>query len=197
MISINEEIDNYFGQLINALNFFNKESMNKFLELLLDVYDRGASVFIFGNGGSGANASHFAGDFTKGIFGETKSSFRVICLNDNLAAFSAIANDISYQEVFSEQLKNFVRRGDLVIGISVSGNSINIIRAIEYAKTAGAKTVAFCGFDGGRIKAAVDLALHVNLNNMEVSEDIHLAIIHCVKRLVIAALRNKRASASS
>ena len=100
----------------------------------------------------------------------------------------AVANDISYEEIFVEQLKNFVKEGDVVIGISGSGNSMNVVKALEYGLSVGAQTVAICGFNGGKIKEIADLVVHVAIDDMEVSEDLHLVILHCVKRVIMQAL---------
>lgn len=114
-----------------------------------------------------------------------------MCLNDNTPAMMAIANDISYDDIFVEQLKNFLRKDDVVIGISGSGNSINVLKAIEYANATGAKTVAICGYKGGKIKDIASLAVHAEINDMEISEDIHnLVITHCVKRILTNKLNN-------
>ena len=105
----------------------------------------------------------------------------------------AIANDISYDDIFVEQLKNFLREGDLVIGISGSGNSLNVVKALEYARGKGAKTVAICGYAGGKIKEIADLSVHAEVQDMEVSEDIHnLVMVHCVKQMLTKELKNNK-----
>lgn len=184
MKSIEPKIDRYFGMITDTLNGINKKNIAEFIDLLLETYNNNGTIFIFGNGGSGTNASHFCGDFVKGVSYGMDKRFKVICLNDNVPSLTAIANDISYEDIFVEQLKNFVKKEDLVIGISGSGNSVNVIKAIEYANSIGAKTIALCGFDGGRVKKLSTLAIHANINNMEISEDIHLIIIHCVKSIM-------------
>ena len=167
------------------------EHIDQFVHLLLDTYHNERTIFVFGNGGSAATASHFCGDLIKGVSYGLKKRFRAVCLSDNLPALMAIANDISYDDIFVEQLKNFLKKEDLVIGISGSGNSANVIKALEYAKDNGAKTIAICGYKGGKIKEIADLAIHANINDMEVSEDIHhLILTHCVKRLITKKLNN-------
>jgi len=161
--------------------------------MLLDVYNREGTIFIFGNGGSGATASHFSGDLIKGVSYNLDKKFKVICLNDNIPALMAIANDISFSDIFLEQLKNFVKKDDLVIGLSGSGNSMNVVKALDFAKKAGAKTAAFCGFDGGKIKGIADVSIQAEIDNMEVSEDIHLIIFHCVKSLLVEKLKKQPA----
>lgn len=181
-------IDEYFRKVSSTLDGLDRETLERFVDLILHCYERDGTLFVFGNGGSGANASHFCGDFVKGLSYASKKRFRVICLNDNMPALMAVANDISYDDIFVEQLKNFVKEGDVVIGISGSGNSPNVVRTLEYAHSVGAKTVALCGFDGGKIKQISDIALHADIMDMEVSEDIHLVITHCVKRMIMQRL---------
>jgi len=185
------EISQYLNRVIDAINHLDRESISKFIDVVLETYNRNGTIFIFGNGGSGATASHFAGDFIKGVSFGLDKRFKVICLNDNIPGLAAIANDISYDDIFIEQLKNFVKEGDLVIGVSGSGNSVNIIKAIEYAKKINAKTVALCGFDGGKIKEISDLAVCANINDMEISEDIHMIATHCIKQVIMDLLSKK------
>jgi len=183
------EVNEYFELVSGTLDGLDKKSISGFVEVLLEAYNRESTIFIFGNGGSGGNASHICGDFVKdGSYGLEKR-FKFICLNDNNPAMMAIANDISYDDIFVEQLKNFVKKGDVVIGISGSGNSMNVVKALEYAKGCGATAVAFCGFDGGKIKKIANLSLHAQIDNMEVVEDIHLIIGHCVKSIIINILK--------
>ncbi|HLD79084.1 MAG TPA: PfkB family carbohydrate kinase [Candidatus Nanoarchaeia archaeon] len=185
------EIDYYFNSVNDTLNNLDKKNIFQFAELLLETYEKDKVIYVFGNGGSAATASHFCGDLVKGVSYGLDKRFRVICLNDNTPAVMAIANDISYDDIFVEQLKNFLRKDDVVIGISGSGNSINVLKAIEYANSAGAKTVAICGYKGGKIKDIASLAVHAEVNDMEISEDIHnLVITHCVKRILTNRLNN-------
>lgn len=187
-IDIATEIETFFGNVIDTLNRFDRHTLVQFIELLMQTYEREGTIFVFGNGGSGNTASHFCGDFIKGVSYGLQKRFKMICLNDNSSALTAIANDISYEDVFVEQLKNFLRPNDMVIGISCSGNSPNVIKALEYANSKGAQTVALCGFDGGKVHTVARLALRADINDMEVSEDIHLIITHCVKQIVIKML---------
>lgn len=188
-IDINSEIDSFFSRVIDTLNRFDRQALVRFIELLMRTHENEGAIFVFGNGGSGNTASHFCGDFIKGVSYGLHKRFKMICLNDNSSALMAIANDISYDDIFIEQLKNFVRPDDLVIGISCSGNSPNVLRALAYANSVGAQTVAFCGFDGGKAQKIAKLSLHADINDMEVSEDIHLVITHCVKQIVIKMLK--------
>jgi len=188
-----EQINEYLKKVIDTLSRIGRKNISEFTEMLLDVYNREGTIFIFGNGGSGATASHFSGDLIKGVSYNLDKKFKVICLNDNIPALMAIANDISFSDIFLEQLKNFVKKDDLVIGLSGSGNSMNVVKALDFAKKAGAKTAAFCGFDGGKIKGIADVSIQAEIDNMEVSEDIHLIIFHCVKSLLVEKLKKQPA----
>jgi D-sedoheptulose 7-phosphate isomerase len=134
------------------------------------------------------------GDFIKGISYQMDKRFRMQCLNDNIPCMMAISNDLAYQEIFIEQLKAFLRHDDVVIGISGSGNSVNVVKALEFAKSQGATTVAFCGFKGGRIKEIADLVIHVPIQDMEVTEDAHIIIFHALKQLIIHRLKGDHSS---
>ena len=178
------QINDYFSLVADTLDRLDRECISRFVDMVLQTCDNDGTIFIFGNGGSAATASHICGDFVKGISHGSRKKLKVICLNDNVPALMAIANDLSYDDIFIEQIKNFLKKEDLVIGISGSGNSRNVVRCIEYANRIGAKTVAFCGFSGGRIKKISSLAVHADVYNMEVAEDIHLIIAHCVKSII-------------
>ena len=136
-----EGINGYLGRLQECIDKLDRKEIEAFMRILLQARDEGRQVFIMGNGGSASTASHFCCDFNKGISYQQDKKFRMICLNDNVATMLAYANDVSYDNVFVEQLKNFLQAGDIVIGISGSGNSKNVLRAIEYAKANDAVTV--------------------------------------------------------
>ena len=191
--SIDEkDINNYFNSVNETLNRLDKSHVNSFVSLLLDAYHNRRNIYVFGNGGSSATASHFCGDLIKGVSYGLDKRFKAICLSDNVSSMMAIANDVSYDDIFVEQLKNFLQKDDLVVGISGSGNSKNVVKALEYAKENGAKTVAICGYKGGKIKEISDLAIHAEVNDMEISEDIHnLVLIHTVKRMLTNELNQK------
>ncbi len=183
-----KKIDDYFGQVGYALGKIDRASMEHFLNLLAETNAKGSMIYLFGNGGSGSTASHFASDLTKDISLHVPKRFKAVCFNDNIPSLLAIANDISYDDVFVEPLKNFLTKEDLVIGISGSGNSTNVVRAFAYATNVGAKTVAICGMNGGEIKGMASLAIHVPIDDMEISEDAHLSLFHCAKRILIERL---------
>ena len=190
MFDMERQIANYFSMVGNTLNRLNYHAIEQVVESLLNTYEKQGTIFTFGNGGSGATASHFCGDLIKGASMGLEKKFRAICLNDNSPALLAFANDVSYDSIFVGQLQNFLKPGDLVIGFSGSGNSRNIVKALLYAKLVGAQTIAFCGFDGGTVKTIADVVMHAPVMDMEVSEDIHLAVAHCVKQALIAKLQS-------
>ncbi len=187
------EVSTYFDSLSKTLGELDKSNVNIFVDQLLETYEQDGVVYVFGNGGSGATASHFCGDLLKGVSYGLNKRFRAVCLNDNTPVLTTIANDISYDDIFVEQLKNFLKPGDLVVGISGSGNSVNVIKALEYSKLQGVKTVAICGYKGGKIKELADMVVHAPVNDMEVTEDIHnLIMAHCVKRLLNKKLNSNK-----
>ncbi len=172
------DIEAYFGKLKVTLDRISRTELNGFLSLLLDAIERDSQVFTFGNGGSHATASHMAVDFNKGLsFGKSKR-FRFICLGDNTPTITAYANDVSYDDIFIEPLKNFLKPRDLVIGISGSGNSPNVIKAIEYANNQGAISLGLTGYDGGVLKKIAHHNVHIPANDMQITEDLHMVLDH-------------------
>ncbi len=141
-----------------------------------------------GNGGSGSTASHFVCDLNKGCCLDLEKKFKVMCLNDNLPSLMAYANDMSYEAVFVEQLKNFFKEGDLVIGISGSGNSENVLQAIRYAGANGGKTAGISGYAGGKLADLVDIPFVARIDDMQKVEDVHMIIVHIIMQAVYAKL---------
>jgi D-sedoheptulose 7-phosphate isomerase len=185
----NSDFNEYFERVSVTLQNIDTNAIIALVQLLLKAKENSNNIFIFGNGGSGATASHVTGDFLKGISYGLDKRFRVQCLNDNISGILAIANDLSYEEIFIEQLKAFLKRDDVVIGISGSGNSMNVVKAMEFAKSAGAKIVAFCGYKGGKIKDIADITIHAPINDMEITEDIHIVIFHAIKQMIMKELK--------
>lgn len=183
------EIDAYCVKLKDTLDKVSKREINHFLTAILNHYENNRYIFIFGNGGSGATASHAVCDFNKGVCLELDKKFKFICLNDNMASVLAYSNDIAYDDIFYMQLKNFCTSGDLVIGISGSGNSTNIIKAIEYARELGANTFTLVGFNGGKLKEIdSDNCIHVPINDMQITEDCHTIILHMLMQILYEKL---------
>ncbi|MCF7900824.1 SIS domain-containing protein [Candidatus Woesearchaeota archaeon] len=150
---------------------------------LKNTLKTGKKIFIAGNGGSASIANHCACDFSKGATSDWKNNFnryKVISLSSNLSYMTAISNDENYTDVFKQQLVNLAEEGDILILISSSGNSPNIINALEYAKEIGMVSIGICGFDGGQLKKSADLIAHVNMNSYEVCEDVHSIFCHYI-----------------
>lgn len=177
-------IDTYFDTLTRALDSLDRREVSDFIQALLDARDAGKQIFVMGNGGSAATASHMVCDFNKGLVSDGKPRFKFICLNDNMPTLMAYANDVSYDDVFLEPLKNFMHPGDLVIGISGSGNSTNVVKAIEWANDNGGKTFSLVGYSGGKLKQVSQRSIHVDIENMQIVEDIHIILNHMVMYIV-------------
>jgi D-sedoheptulose 7-phosphate isomerase len=172
------DISAYFDRLKAAVDRISRDEVNAFLGLLLDALEGGRTVFTMGNGGSAATASHYAADFNKGLSLGKERRFRFLCLSDNIPTLTAYANDLAYEEVFVEQLRNFLEPGDLVIAISGSGNSPNVLKAVEFANLSGAITVGLTGYDGGELRRIARHGVHVPIADMQVTEDLHMVLDH-------------------
>ena len=168
----------YISQLRSALDALDLGKVEQAIEWLRETRDAGRQIFVFGNGGSAATASHFATDMVKGASYNRDKRFRILALTDSLPTISAYANDVSYDCVFLEQLKNFAQPGDLVMGISGSGNSPNVVLALEYANSIGCRTLALTGRDGGKLGPAAQLNIHVPVPHMGRIEDAHMIVCH-------------------
>lgn len=171
--------DAYLGYLTEVLRSIDRNAIGKFAETLLDARERGASIFFIGNGGSASTASHFANDIAVGTNSYAKP-FRAISLTDNQAIITAIGNDFGFDEIFSRQLQLLGKQGDIVVAISASGNSKNLLKAFEYANENGIKTVAITAFSGGAMKEMADEGIHVPTGPKEYgpAEDAHMILDH-------------------
>ena len=178
----------YIELVKSTLDALDAKALESLVDAFHSTYEKGGNIYTMGNGGSGASASHAAGDFLKGASYGLDKRFRMICLNDNLPSMMAIANDIGLESIFVEPLKNFLSSNDLVIGISGSGNSKNVVNAIEYANEQGATTVAMSGFKGGKISQIATIDVHAPVMDMEVTEDVHMVIFNIVKKQMMARL---------
>jgi D-sedoheptulose 7-phosphate isomerase len=179
-----ESAEKYLNQLKKSLSDLDLKEINTIVDILLKAYKDNKQIFIMGNGGSAVLASHFACDLGKGtlknVYDDKEKRFRVISLTDNVALMTAFSNDLNYEYVFSQQLNNLVNEGDVVIGVSASGNSKNIIHAISLAKKSKAITIGFLGFDGGKLKELVDFKIVINNNHYGIIEDAHSALQHMI-----------------
>lgn len=178
----------YIDLVKSTLDALDPKALEALVEAFHTTYEKGGNIYTMGNGGSGASASHAAGDFLKGASYGLDKRFKMICLNDNLPSMMAIANDIGWESIFVEPLKNFLSEDDLVIGISGSGNSKNVVNALEYANAKGATTVAMSGFKGGKISQIATIDVHAPVMDMEVTEDVHMVIFNIVKKQMMARL---------
>lgn len=171
----------YLQYLTEVMKGIDVAEIGRFIQTLLEARERGATVFFIGNGGSAATASHFANDLAIGTNSYDKP-FRVISLTDNQATITAIANDFGYQDIFVRQLRVLGKSGDVLVGISASGNSANIVNAFEFSKSAGIKTIAITAFDGGKMKVIADEGIHVPtaLKEYGPAEDAHMMLDHLV-----------------
>lgn len=186
-----QAINNYFDMLKICIDNLDRSDIISFINLLLKARENGNNIYIMGNGGSASTASHFTCDFNKGLSYKKDIRFKMISLNDNIPTMLAYSNDLGYENVFIEQLKNFLKKDDVVIGISGSGNSKNILNAVEYANHLGAKTVGLTGFDGGKLKNIVDVSIHADINNMQIAEDVHMMICHMLYSVMSPILENE------
>ena len=173
-----QDIKNYYQLVIETINNLNLDEINTAMNAIDAIYEKGGNIYICGNGGSASTASHFTNDFNKGISEYSEKKYKFLCLNDNIPTMLAVANDISYEDIFSFQLDGRINKDDLLIAISGSGNSKNIIKAVDVAHKHGAKVVAISGFKGGKLREMSDFHMHADIENMMVSEDIHMTFCH-------------------
>ena len=178
MRNYQEQIKRYIEMEKEVLDSLSVEDISKVMNVLEDARLKGKRIFICGNGGSASTAAHFECDFNKGVSYDQKVKYDFECLSDNVPMMMAIANDIGYDDIFVVPLKNKLKRGDVVIGISGSGNSENVLRAFQYANDMGAETVAFTGYSGGKLKQLAKYNIHIAVDNMQITEDIHLVLNH-------------------
>lgn len=181
----------YFDYLIEVIKKIDTNAVGQFIETILDARAREANIYFIGNGGSAATASHFANDIAIGTNSYAKP-FRAVSLTDNQAVITAIANDFGYEDIFLRQLQVLGRKGDVLVAISASGNSSNLVKAMEYAQTVGIKTVAITAFDGGKMKKIADEGIHVITEAKEYgpAEDSHMILDHLVGAYLIRLVQN-------
>jgi D-sedoheptulose 7-phosphate isomerase len=187
-----ENVDNYLCRLHAAVDVLPRDRLAELGEVLYRNYRNAQQVFTLGNGGSAATASHMAADLSKNTIGPNMRRFRVVSLNDNQSLLTALANDVGYENVFSEQLKNLIRPGDLLIAISASGNSPNVLKAIRYAQSQCAEVVGILGFEGGEAMRLVDLSIVVPCDHYGIVEDVHLIINHILVDYFVYRLADDR-----
>jgi D-sedoheptulose 7-phosphate isomerase len=188
----------YFEELQQVVLGLSHDAINQIADTLVKANELGRMVYLFGNGGSASLASHLACDLGKGTaYCNGGKRFRVLALTDNLPTLTAWANDSSYEDVFSEQLRNFVQPQDVAFAISGSGNSKNVLNALEVAREVGATTVGISGFQGGKMKALCEICVVVPSDNMQIIEDVHLAMAHSIFRIVYNRISRRTLTATS
>lgn len=173
-----QKLQAYLDQEIKVIQSLDLDTVNSVMNLLEEARLSNRHIFICGNGGSAATASHYCCDFNKGISETQDRKYHFECLNDNVPTMMAVANDISYDEIFRFPLKNKMTPEDIFIGISGSGNSRNVVNAMKYAKSIGGTTIAMVGYSGGLLKEIADYCIHVEIDHMQITEDLHMILDH-------------------
>ena len=186
-MNLSSQVQTYLVELQETVANLPADRIDQVIAVLLECAHFGHKVFICGNGGSASTATHFACDLSKNTIVAGAPPFKVIALNDNMALMTAWANDTDYNNVFAAQLEPLVEPGDVVIGISCSGNSGNVLNALSVARNHGAYTIGFTGDQGGQLKKMVDLCIQVSSPRIEQQEDVHLILEHCI----CAAIRDE------
>jgi len=186
-----EPINRYFIELEQMVQTISLHHLQQVLQLLEETYYRGHRIFIIGNGGSAATASHFALDLAKNTIMPGAPRLKAISLTDHVPLITAWSNDTAYEHIFAEQLANMIEPGDLVIGISASGNSPNVINALQLAKASKASTVGLLGAKGGKIKDIVDAYVLAPGQNVEQEEDAHMILAHVITRYMREVVRSQ------
>ena len=170
---------------VKLMQEVNPESIIKLSSYIINAINKNKKVFFMGNGGSAATASHICADFNRYLINKKNKKSFFYCLNDNVALMTSIANDLSYEDIFIEQLKGFLQKDDVIIAISGKGNSKNVINAVKYANKQGAVSLALCGYDGGELLKCASFYLHTENSDMQVVENMHLILLHIILKYLI------------
>jgi D-sedoheptulose 7-phosphate isomerase len=170
----------YKQRLVQVLETIDLALVTRAIEILAAARDSGRTIFVCGNGGSASTASHFACDMVKGASFERESRFRILSLTDSMPTITAYSNDVHYECIFAEQLRNFAQPGDVLMAISGSGNSPNVVKAMEYARSIGCRTIALTGRGGGKLGPLADLEIRVGETHMGRIEDGHMVVCHMI-----------------
>lgn len=196
MLGVHLEIDDYFQRLKAELDRLDRPAVQCLSDLLFDAWQNGRFVFVFGNGGSGATASHIAEDLGKNCLSQedldnvSGKRLKVLSLTDNVAWIMALANDLSYDQIFVQQLAHYASPGDLAIAISGSGNSPNVLKAVDWANRHGLVTYGMSGYSGGKLKQMQKHGLHVALDDMAMVESLHMCVVHWLVDDLMARVNN-------
>ena len=170
----------YYKKLTDVIKLLDFAAIDHVINLIRSAWLSQKQIICFGNGGSALTAQHFINDWNKSIFLSSGKPFRGRSLTENMGLVTSYANDLSYQDIFIEQLKNILEPGDLVMGISGSGNSENVLRGIAYANEKGHPTIGLCGFDGGKLKHLAKHIVWIPIHDMQITEDLHFTVGHLV-----------------
>ncbi len=187
--------EQYRAQLLKAIDTIDLAKVREAIDLFAEAREQGRTIFVCGNGGSASTASHFATDMVKGASYQREKRFRILSLVDSMPTLTAYSNDVGYDCVFAEQLRNFAQAGDVVMAISGSGNSPNVIHAIEYANSVGCRTIALTGRDGGKLGPKAHLHIQVSHPHMGRIEDGHFIVMHMIGYYFMEADRQSASSA--
>jgi len=185
-----ESITNYFSELEQMMQALSLSDLQAVLSILEEAYHNGHRIFVMGNGGSAATASHFALDLAKNTIMPGAPRLKAISLTDHVPLITAWSNDTHYEHIFAEQLANLIEPGDVVIGISASGNSPNVINAVKLAQQSRAATIGLLGATGGKLKSIVDAAVLAPGQNIEQEEDAHMILAHVITRHMREVVRS-------
>jgi D-sedoheptulose 7-phosphate isomerase len=197
MLGASLNLSAYLDRLNREVSRLNQASIQKWADLLYDAWKNGRYVFIFGNGGSGTTASHMSEDLGKSLLkpedlnDESKQRLKVLSLTDNAGWLLAVGNDCGYDQIFVQQLMNYGSQGDLVLALSGSGNSPNVLKAVDWANRHGLVTFGLTGYNGGKLKPLAQHGLHVELDDMGMVESIHLCVFHWVLNDVFARINHE------
>ena len=187
---MNNDFTRYTQRLKEAVDNLQENDINNLYSEIKNRINTNASIFLIGNGGSAANASHIAGDYTK-TFIMLGLKLNIFSASDNSCYITATSNDVDFSEVYSSMVDIKICPGDLIIFLSGSGNSINLVKCSQKSKKVGIKQVGILGYNGGRLKQIVDIPIHVNINDMEISEDVQLVIFHYMKQQFCKEFKNQ------
>ncbi len=202
MLGAQLDSQQYIQRLQDELARVDQTAMQTWSDLTYQAWEREQFVYVFGNGGSGTTATHFSEDLGKSslreedLGDESKKRLKIMSLTDNLGWILALGNDVGYEQIFVQQLMNYGQAGDLVVAISGSGNSENVLRAVDWANRHGLTTFALTGFSGGKLKEMAQHNLHVELDDMGMVESIHLCLFHWVLNDVFARINHEGRHAS-
>jgi D-sedoheptulose 7-phosphate isomerase len=190
--TVSKYVREHMRELDKAIEQLPLRELDQLSEALFRAYRNDRQVFTLGNGGSSSTASHMAADLDKNTIGANMHRFRITCLADNVSIMTALSNDLGYENVFVEQLMNHIRAGDVLIVVSASGNSPNVLKAMHYARSRSAEVAALLGFDGGAARELADIAVVIGSHDYGVVEDAHLIINHILVDYFRARLRESR-----